>query len=740
LIITASAACAIALLSSRSRWPALTVLTCCWCLLHFHNRLQDRLDPALAGVVRTVSGVVSSIPQDHGDYTRFQFEPAPDSAKEDLPATILVHWYRERPEIRAGEHWELEMTLKPPWGRVNFQGADRERWLFANDLGALGTVRNGRPLREGHGNSWWGNLWRIQAVREAVLDQIETRVRDERERGVIQALATADRSGMSAADRRLLTVTGTSHLLAISGLHIGLAAAGGLWLGRVVLFLLPLAMKGAHSFLYPVVTALGCALAYAALAGFGAATVRAFLMLLIALAAHLASRAIHPLNAWALALAVMMLFDPFAAMSAGFWFSFLAVAALLIAFVPRNERRCWWKTLLLAQAAVMLMLMPLGAAWFNLVSPAGFLANLVAIPWVSLLVVPLVLAGIASLAISGMIAGVLWSAAGLAASGLFRFLEWIDLAQGQVAAVPAPSLLQMLLAMLGGCLLLLPRGLALRWGGLFLIAPLFFPPGARSGPGTLEVEILDAGQGGAVLVSSAGKSLLYDTGPGDGGERTLVPGVIAPALARLGGRAPDIVVVSHGDLDHAGGLAALRGLYPEAAYYASLRNPEVGVSDCKPPLGWRWQETAIQVLHPNEGLPYLGNDSSCVLSIRSGRHGVLLTGDITATIENRLVEQGIGPHNILLVPHHGSTTSSSEDFIKAVKPGIAVATAGLGNRFDFPRASVRSRYELEGTRFWSTGECGALRLLLDRDGSMVASSARRVNKRIWRWPVEENCP
>ena len=260
-------------------------------------------------------------------------------------------------------------------------------------------------------------------------------------------------------------------------------------------------------------------------------------------------------------------------MGAGLWFSFLAVAALLLVFLPRTGKLPWWKTLLMAQAGVVLVLLPVSAAWFYTFSPTGFVANLLAIPWVSFLVVPPVLAGLTVLPFSEMMAGGFWSFAGTASSVLFQFLGFIDQFQGPLSTMAPPSAVQVALALLGAFVLLLPRGIPARWMGLFLILPLFFPPGQRTPAGTIEVEVLDVGQGTAVLVSSGGQSLLYDSGPGDGKEHNLVGGVIAPALARLGPQAPQQVVISHGDLDHAGGLQSLLKLYPEAQYRANLPAP-----------------------------------------------------------------------------------------------------------------------------------------------------------------------
>lgn len=719
------------LLSPTQRYLALAVLACCWSLWNFHFRLLDRLDPSFSGQIVELEGVISSPPEAGDDYIRFRFAPAFDKTRAGLPASLLVYWYKKWPALSAGQQWRLQLKLKPPWASTNFQGADKERWYFAKGIGGLASVRSGELLRQGPGP---GQL--IHAVRERVMQQISSQVNNEQQRGIIKALATADRSGMSEQDRRLLNLTGTSHLLAISGLHIGLAAAGGMWLSRLAGWFLPMLRIGGVSIMLSIACGLLTAISYAALAGFGVPTIRAVAMLACVLLALALSRSIHPLRAWLLAMAAVLLTDPFAPLGAGFWFSFLAVAALMFQFAPRTGHLSWWKTLLLAQSAIMLVLLPVSAAWFNSFSPVGFLANLVAIPWVSFLVVPFVLAGVAALAISTSLAAIAWSIAGAASSGLLYFLEFLARVQGPLAYLPTPSMLQMGLALAGGFLLLLPRGITGRWCAAFLFAPLFLPPAERTEQGTVLLEVLDAGQGTAVVLSTPGHTLLYDSGPGDGHGHDTVGATIAPALDRLGGTAPERVIISHADLDHAGGLRTVLDRYPGALYLAN--HPDQ--AGCRVPMQWQWEGVEFATLHPTPALPYRGNDNSCVISVRSEGISVLLSGDISKAVENRLLLEGMLPHSVVLVPHHGSRTSSSKAFIDRLQPEIAIATASLGNRFDFPREEIRQRYLDAGASFWSTGECGALRLRLDSMRGIQAESARRLRKAVWRWPASSNCP
>ena len=735
LIICTVAAALPCLLFTRTRWIALLTLACCWTLFQFQTRLADRLDVSRAGQKYRVSGTIASIPTAGTDYVRFQFKPDDVARNLGIPAKLLVYWYREWPELKPGQRWRLLMKLNPPWGKVNFQGADKERWYFASGIGGRGTVYEGLQLEK-------SDLPGVQLdrLRTAVIEKISRQMPDSREKGIVQALATADRSGIDSEYRRLLNATGTSHLLAISGLHVGLAAAGGMWASRLILWVMP--GRYLLGWIFPLMIGAGllCATFYAALAGFGTPTVRSVLMLLTVMGAVLLSRAIHPFRAWVNSLSMVALLNPFALMKAGFWFSYLAVAALLLVFLPRTGRMNRLQTAFVAQAAVIVVLLPVTAAIFYSFSPSAFAANLVAIPWVSLLVVPAVLLGLFASLFSEFASGLLWNLAGSASAVLFKFLEQMDFLQGELALLVPPSGLQALLALLGGFILLLPRGLSHRWLAVFLLLPLFAPGGTRTPSGTLELEFLDAGQGTSVLVSSGKKTLLYDSGPGDGKGFDLVQSIVDPALAVRGPDTLKQVVISHADLDHAGGLETLLAHHDSALYYGNFPDPQRDVTPCLSPLKWAWPGVRFEVLSPSPGLPYLGNDSSCVISVQAGVHRVLLAGDISRNIENRLLLDNVPQHSVLLVPHHGSKSSSTNAFIRQVDPDLAIATAGLGNRFGFPREQTRKRFEFRGSQFLSTGDCGAIRLKLHPGGGIEAVSARRVRNRIWRWPAALNCP
>ncbi|HSM68886.1 MAG TPA: DNA internalization-related competence protein ComEC/Rec2, partial [Xanthomonadales bacterium] len=602
---------------------------------------------------QVVTGRISSLPVVQGDMLEFRFTPLDGSLQAGLrKPSILVRWYRDWPELHQGEVWRLDLKLKPARSRLNFSGADRERWYFAQDIAAVASVQSGTQsyaMRLDSGAD--------PPLRQTIGEQLAAIMAEHPARGVIMALAVADRSQLSEPQWSRLRLTGTSHLLAISGMHVGLAAVLGFTLGRLLLVLLPVAVGLAHGLKLPWLCSLAAATWYALMAGLGTSTQRALIMLLTLGAVSLLARHTRPMHGLLLALAVVLAVNPLAPLGAGFWLSFMAVAVLMAIFVPRQIRHGRLGSLLPAQAGITLAMIPLGLYWFQQFTSLGLLANLVAIPWISLAVVPATILATMLAPLDTALSPFLLFMAAEAVLLLEHWLRWLESFAHYAAWLgPRPGGLLVLLATLGAFCLLLPRGLPQRVAGLLLLLPLLLPAWPKRGEARLE--LLDVGQGLAVLVETRDELLLYDSGPGDGRSWNLVTGVVAPAIANTGRRAPHRVVISHGDMDHAGGLHELRTRYPQASYLLT-RHSGPG-ERCLPTASWRTPEARFTVLHPSPGLPYLGNDSSCVISVETGSGRILLSGDISKAIEQRLLQQGLGSHDFLVVAHHGSRSSSSE--------------------------------------------------------------------------------
>ncbi|HSB98857.1 MAG TPA: DNA internalization-related competence protein ComEC/Rec2, partial [Burkholderiaceae bacterium] len=638
-------------------------------------------------------------------------------------------------DLRAGQRWQLPVRLRRPHAAVNPHGFDGELWLFEQGIGATGTVRQtvagSQPrLLEDTGTR------PIERVRQNVRDALLLRLADARVAGVLAALAVGDQAAIARSDWDLFRDTGVAHLMSISGVHVTMFAwfAGGCiaWAWR----------RSARACLWlpaPQAGRLGglaVAALYSLVAGFGVPAQRTLLML--AAAVTLRASGTHwprPLVLLAAAVAVTV-FDPWALLQAGFWLSFAAVG-LLMANDPQHEAAPVGMLPRLRQAVrtqtvATLGLAPLSLAFFQQVSVVGFVANLVAIPWVTLLVTPLALAGVAL--------PWLWhgaAAALVALIGLLQALASWPAAVWSVAAAPGWAVAAGLTAALLG---LLPLPWRLRLLAVPLALPLLWPAVARPLPGRFELVVLDVGQGSSVLLRTHSRLLVYDTGPAysrdaDAGQR-----VVVPLLRARGERQVDMLVLSHRDSDHVGGAASLRSALPIAGVSSSLEPDHpllaqaAGHRRCDAGQRWQWDGVDFEVLHPmaeDHAGAARPNAVSCVLRATdvAGR-SVLLAGDIEAPQEAALAAR-LGPglrSTLLLVPHHGSKTSSTDAFLDAVQPQVAMAQAGYRSRFGHPAPEVLARYRTRGIMVVRSDRCGAWGW---NDGAFQC--ARDVRLRYWHW-------
>jgi len=730
-----TAAALSALLPHPWKRTGLMLAACAWTLAHMAAGLDRRY--AGAGEPVTLEGRVVSLPVAREELLEFRLRTlAPVTGLAD-GSTVLVRWYRPVRRVHAGERWVVQARLKPPRGRVNFAGPDTERTLFATGVAALAAVSGDGGDRQAEAGAGVG----LHGWRDRFRERLLTLLAERPGTALVLALAIADRQSLDAEFRRVMAVTGTAHLLAISGLHVGLVALFGYGLGRSLAG--PLMARLGWSAIHPLALVLGLAgaAAYAALAGFSTSTRRALIMLCVPLACVLLRRSTTYWRAWLLALTAVLLADPLAPLQAGFWLSFMAVAVLVFLFGPRKRRGGPLAGMLMAQAGIGLCLLPPGLAIFQQASAGGSLANLAAIPWVGFITLPLTLLGTAlAFANAGPAEFVLQMAAA-SADGLSRFLgdaaAWLGPLHWTGAA---PNAVLLLCGMLGGTLLLMPWGTGARLLAMAVYLAALVNPERAPRAGGMVLELLDVGQGLAVLVRTREHLLMYDTGPGIPGHWDLDGPVLAPALARHGRLRPDRLVVSHGDLDHAGALATLRTRYGAERILASLPPARSPPPACREGVGWRWDGVRFRVLHPSAHLPYRGNDSSCVIEVRAGGASLLLPGDVGSLVERRLAGLGGEGFNILVAPHHGSRTSTGADLLAWARPQLVLISAGAGNRFGFPHPEVLQRIRRAGAQAWATSACGALRVGVSARGAVESRSARRERSGFWRWPAAEECP
>jgi competence protein ComEC len=718
------------------RIPAAFALGFCWALGMAQLKLADRLAPELEGRDIEVVGVVASLPAVGERGLRFEFEP--ESSAEKLPGKILLSWYRslaheDQPALLAapvhpGERWRFTVRLRRPHGLFNPHGFDYEGWLLERGVGATGYVRSGKksfPEKLGERNSVSD---RIELIRESVRDRFKRVLGETPAAGILAALAVGDQRSISAEEWRLFNRTGVTHLMSISGLHVtlvsGLFAWLASWLWRRSAFLmlrLPARKAGAAA---AIVGAFG----YTLIAGFAVPAQRTFLMVTMVALALWSGRIASPTRVLALALAAVLALDPWALLSPGFWLSFGAVALIFIVADDRESKAAQW---LRVQWAITLGLAPAALFLFAQFSVVGPLANAVAIPLVSAVVTPLALMA-ALIPWDGLLQLAAWLT-----EWLLQFLEWCASLPVAVWQQHAPPLWTVLFALAGVGWLLAPRGFPWRAAGLALMLPAVALPPPAPAPGEAWITTLDVGQGLAVLVRTANRALLYDAGPAlgadaDSGERIISPYLRATGIERL-----DAMIVTHNDNDHAGGATSVLENFEVDALLSSLPAGHpllgnvAGARRCAAGDAWEWDGVRFDILHPTgaDARAKKSNDLSCVLKVSAGGRSMLLTGDIEKPAEAELLQRdpAVLAADVLLVPHHGSRTSSTAEFLAAVGARAVVIPVGYRNRFGHPSAEVLDRLALKPYR---TDLDGAIALRMSKD-ELEIQGERQRRRRYW---------
>ncbi|MBX3609958.1 MAG: DNA internalization-related competence protein ComEC/Rec2 [Hydrogenophaga sp.] len=733
---------------------ALAVGTCGWRAQH---RLADRLDPQLEGVDIAVVGRIASLPSRSplGEVFQFAVERASqDGAPRALPARLQLSWYRQERaaddargdgapttnggSVQAGETWAFTVRLKRPHGSLNPHGFDREAWLWQHGIGATGYVRAGvrDPVPERVSGAPW---WTVDRWRQRIVQRIDHELGERPAAGVLAALAVGDQSAIDRPDWDLFRATGVAHLMAISGLHItgfawlATALVGVLW--RQVARRWPALARHWPRSRATAWGGVGLAAAYAVLAGWGVPAQRTVLMLALVVGLRLGLRRWPWPALWLTVMAVVLALDPWAWLSAGFWLSFVAVA-ILFAGDPGQAAgegrysafRRWLAPLmglLREQWLMTLALAPLSLVLFGQVSVVGLVANLVAIPWVTLVVTPL--------AIGGVVVPWVWHWAAGAVDALGAGLQWLASWPWAVWTRPVAPMPLALAAVVGGALLALRLPPLWRAAGALLLVPALVQTPWRPDPGQVEVMALDVGQGSAVLVRTAHHALVFDAGPrwnpeADAGDR-----IVLPLLRSLGVR-PDLIMISHRDSDHAGGAQALRDAFPEAQWRSSYDDD--AEHHCLAGQQWTWDGVRFDVLHPSPSdyaRPGMStNAMSCVLRVTAGEHSAWLTGDIPAAQEVPLaLARPDWRATLLLAPHHGSASSSSPVLLNTLRPQQVIVQSGYRNRFGHPAEVVVARYEARGINWVATPQCGAATWRSDQPDRVRCE--REVGRRYWHW-------
>lgn len=735
-----------------------------WAGLFAQWYLSEELAAELEGQDLTVVGIIDSLPNAFPQGQRFNFKierTLPDAAlAKRLPAKIALSWYAiaqsaDLPpaEVKPGERWQLTVRMKRPHGNANPMGFDYEVWLLEQGVRATGTVRPDGVFKNQRLDAFvWslGNL--VERSRALLRERIHAALPGQAYAGVIVALVVGDQREVAQSDWKIFNRTGIGHLVSISGLHItmvaGLFASMTFYLWRHSFFTdaqLPLLLPAQKA---AAIAGALMALVYVALAGFGVPAQRTLYMLMVVALAICLGRVSNISHVLALALGVVVLLDPWAVLWPGFWLSFSAVAILLFVtcgrdrFAPSASRcealRSMWQTACTTQYAITIGMVPLTLLLFAQVSLVSPLANAVAIPLISFVVTPLSLLGaimpapLSTLMLQCAHGSVVLLADLLALLSRQNFAVW---------SAPVPPFWMVALATLGSLWLLAPRGWPMRGLGLLCWSPLFFNSPSTPEPGEMRVTAFDIGQGMALLIETAQHRLLYDTGPSyspesDGGSRVLLPYMNARGIHHL-----DAMIVSHNDNDHSGGALSVLSAMPTDLLMSSLKLDSAIVlaspshQRCVAGQHWQWDGVRFDMLQPAapgyDSDKWKPNGRSCVLKISTQSLSMLLPGDIEAIQEDELVNSIPAQlaATVLLAPHHGSGTSSTPAFLRAVRPGLALFQVGYRNRYRHPKPEVFERYAQFGVNRLRTDESGAITLQFGT--TLAVTEYRTTHARYW---------
>lgn len=701
--------------------------------------LDSRWPASRFGETRIVTGTIASLPQAQPDEAadgeaaapaatrtwRFLFEPV--TPADGIPARIRVAWYRSAETLRGGACWRLTLVLRTPHGSANPGAFDYEGWLFRQGIGATATVRAGEPCTAAEPPPPRRPLL---AARQAFADRLAAWLPGHPALPMVAALTLGDTSGLDDEDWQAFRLTGTTHLVAISGFNVAIVAGVVFWLVRWLWRQVPglcLRLPAPRAALFASVLA---AIAYALLAGFEPPVQRAALMLaLLALAGGFGGIG-DPPRALALAWGLIVALDPLTLLSPGLWLSFAAVGAIFYATAGRLGPLPGWRAALQVQLGLSVLLAPLTLYGFQGTSLTGPLVNLLAVPVAAVLTPALLAALLLSVVVPAAGLPLLgWTADALAQS--HAALLWIAGKTPDAWAAASPEPAALLLALLGALALLAPAGLPLRGFGVIALCGVLLPP-PRAVEQGFRLTVLDVGQGLAVLLQTRDHALLYDAGPAWPGGFDAGRSVVVPVLLRAGVRRLDRLVVSHGDRDHIGGVAAVAAVVPVVARLGSGAD-----APCRAGERWDWDGVAFELL--GGPAPELSdNDGSCVLRVSHAGRAVLLAGDIEAEGEARLLRQA-APRlaaEVLVTPHHGSRTSSSAAFIEAVAPRLTIHSAGWHHRYGHPAPEVVARYAERGVRQIATGDSGAVGIGFDGGGLQTVTERER-RPRLWSTRPDE---
>lgn len=721
-----------------------------WAVVYGHWKLADRIEQELVSQPILLTGSIVELPQHEGQNWRFVFEPESalyQGAPVNMPSRLRLSWYKSEHQPGTAQRWQFLVKLKPPNGLLNPGLFDYESWLFQKDIGARGYIVDSQ-LNRFLGNS--GTLSGFDALRQNIRSSVFSYAEFPAASALVAALTVGDKSRITQKSWNTFRVFGINHLVAISGLHVGMIVMLVYWVSGRIWRLSVRACEWIPAPQAQAITGLAAAFFYAGLAGFTLPTRRALIMIGVLLLARIFLVNMQPFRQLAIAVFIVLLWDPPAIISAGFWLSFMAVTAIFLSLggktsVARSSSKPAGnnsligkvRELVVMQWSITLMLLPFSLLFFKQVSVVSPLANLLLIPLFSFFVVPvsLLLAFLNEMDFSlvrtvfiqflGILEWLLVYLDKVAVYDWFVF-KTAEISTGHFLLLLVPVFLWHLVR------LSYHKPLAVI---LFVTALMIRPPVKPRDQ--LFVTVPDVGQGTSVLLETAGKVLLYDLGPRYGNGNSATMSVVVPFLRNKGINKIDKLVISHSDSDHAGDLQGFLDVIDVGEIVTGEILDNLGnYSLCQSGQTWQWQQTDFEFLSPYKH-PVKDNNASCVLRVRHGENSLLLTGDIEQRVERQLLKKDRNKlaATVVLVPHHGSKSSSTAEFVKAIDANVVINTSAYLNRYGFPREEVKQRWLKNGAKFLNTGHTGALELKITANaGEISLMTFTDRYAKYWHWP------
>lgn len=699
---------------------AMLLIGFAWMGFNSQQLINNNIENKFLNKYIAVEGVIASTIEQDEYRSKFKF-----NIESPFKADVRLSWYKNK-NLKTGQRWQLLVKLKQNSGFYNPKIFDYEKWLFAKKFNAVGYVKNS------HNNKLinQSDKYLLQQVRFNLTDFLNKALADFKYKGIIKALIIGDRYEISKDLWQLFTKTNTSHLTVISGLHIGIIAGfvffitSFLWRRSLRLSLyIPSQIAASYS-------ALLFAFIYAALAGFSVPTQRAFIMALVFFANIILKRNENIWRLYSYALILVLVVNPLSTLTVGFWLSFFVVGLILYT-LHIYKYKPWYLKIILLQLIISIAMVPVLIWFFQTFSISSPLANIVAIPAFSFIITPIALIGaLFNLLSLDLIAYFLFFIVDSSIYYLTLFLAKISQFNINTFHFNKPNQISFIFAIFAVLVLFLPKGLKLRRFAFILILPLFFNNTVIK-KNNFKVTLLDSGQSLAMVIQTQNHNLIFDTGFSTTSGFNIGESVITPFLYANNIKEIDKIIVSHNDNDHSGGLKSLLKEFKTKEILTSAYNKIANSKPCYDSINWQWDGVLFEILSPSKNSNLKNNNASCVLKISNKHKSILITADIEILVENLLIENNSVKlkSDVLLVPHHGSKTSSSISFINAVSPEYALIANGYKNRFKLPAKSIVNKYKNNNSKIYTTACSGAITLLFSNKISLT--EMRKSKKHFW---------